>query len=1224
MSLCVINGTSPNIVLPADSYADKTCSDILNAVNHPDGLLAYTCPYYTEVLKLKDCPLKMHHDLIIQGELEEYPAPSHHLKIIPESDKDFFWIEVEISCQLKEPLPTMLVSLDTNDFPTMTVQDILLACKSAFGYDFTEEKLSIGDKILEMTEPAEPILQQCRSEHIKLSFIVGDAGKKKIGARGHITAEIISTEETYNNDLKMLLEYWEPAFKNTTAFAEGEVHSMFREVKTIASVHNAFLEDLKKIKPGFIAEMSYVFLKHLQNFTKAKVFVSAFKPMDDMMKKKRMVRSVDKQISEIETNLPVKNGRNFMSYYVTPVQRYPRYPLLFRELDKCTPSFHPEKHYIVMTMQKLNEVNKNIDQLSHKIISIQAMQDIQDTMPSGIIIMDHGREIIEQAVVRIVSNKRTGPGVIYLFNNLIMLAYTKKRINTPLFQLDPTEFRFANCKPALTSIYTSQDGETYQIDFNDLSEKTTWMDQYHNLVQELYKDFKEEKPVIKWTDVELSETVTERVSHDGCLSTGFVYYFGGTNESRSTTSNIIRYNIADSIWSIENTPVPPRESHSISALRGDIYVAFGNNSNKIYGDIWTYNQATRAWTECVPKNAKPSPRFGHTCTVYESKLYFFGGKLNNKSNDKDGITNSVSYFDPHTNEYHDFGVLPNSPPPRYLHAAVLVNKTEMAIIGGNGLQTKYDDVWVLDLTKMTWSRRSKVNVNKRHDCKAAVLGDRWIFVHGGLLPADGNATSDGQDFMIIDGKNWLPVDFAQFGNYPPELSKHSLVTMDSHRMIVFGGTERVTHRSYPSAWILNADDALPKMAKIMPTEVDPYWEKELIQEMMAAAGRPHRAASIDPSIMPRVPPNIQNNKPDLQQLANNSTSSPSLLEDRGPQTVTPGANARHTISGLQATPFATMQPTPLLGLLNKKGSVESPAPRVCPIEIPAPVKRNNTTRTVPVSPVNSEPPLPPPPPPAPMTAPPVDKKKLDKKKDDKKKDDKKLDKKKDDKKNEKKPEDNKQQVQVNAVPKEASPKSSINSLPVPMGISAADLANSRINLRRQKSREELQTPQPKGNGSKDYIDVRSNYVPKGDKFNMQEFYNELGIDVSGLNFFEANATKIKSSKFWQKAFENKELFEKVSKLENLLTGNVQPPAGMSFIVKVFDDNSRTVRIVKIKTETTIQQLASAVESILQKNDAILTVAVGKGRTQSLSPDALIEAMRSVYKGTTRCITLNAI
>ena len=49
---------------------------------------------------------------------------------------------------------------------------------------------------------------------------------------------------------------------------------------------------------------------------------------------------------------------------------------------------------------------------------MQLMEAIQKLMPDDMLIMDHNREIVEQVNVRIIS-KKSGPGILYLFNDLI-------------------------------------------------------------------------------------------------------------------------------------------------------------------------------------------------------------------------------------------------------------------------------------------------------------------------------------------------------------------------------------------------------------------------------------------------------------------------------------------------------------------------------------------------------------------------------------------------------------------------------------------------------------------------------------------------------------------------------------------------------------------------------------------------------------------------------------
>ena len=327
MSLCIVDGTKPNIVYSYNDFKDKTVQEILKKCNLSDVCLAYKNPFYTEVLHLGDKPLQLHPELCINSEIPDYPAPEFYLKVIPVSDKKQIWIEVKVTSQLQENIPMMSVPINTKDISSMTAQDLILACKTTFSYEFTGEKLDFDGEEIKIDTPAKEIIERCKKQHLHLTIQISDQGKKKIMQRAHITAEIISSEKNYVQDLQTMNDYWEPQFAKSKVFEEKEIRTLFVGIKQILQVHEALLNDLNDIKPGFdTTQISFIFLKHLDGFKKATPYVSAYKNHDDMMKKKRTNKSVDKTLTEIEQKLPQQNGRNFMSYYITPVQRYPRYP----------------------------------------------------------------------------------------------------------------------------------------------------------------------------------------------------------------------------------------------------------------------------------------------------------------------------------------------------------------------------------------------------------------------------------------------------------------------------------------------------------------------------------------------------------------------------------------------------------------------------------------------------------------------------------------------------------------------------------------------------------------------------------------------------------------------------------------------------------------------------------------------------------------------------------
>lgn len=825
MSFCIVNGTEPNIILSASANQDKTIDQIMKDIKVVDSVLAIRTPYYTEVLQDGDIPLTKYPSIIYKENIPAYPPPEFYLKVLPKSEINNIWIEVKVQTQLKDEIPTMPVPFNKKELKKQSVADILMCCKAAFGYECTEANLMVDGVLANINDSAEPLIEKSRTEHIVFNCVVAEPGRKKITIRGHLVYEIIHTEETYLNDLGVLIDYFEPKFREKKIFDDNDIHSLFRDIVSIRQVHKEFYEQLKNIKPCYGAIMSGVFLCNLTKFKKATPFVSSFKRFDEMIKDKRTSsRSIDKAIKEIEKNYPGFTGRDFLSYYITPVQRYPRYPLLFRDLDKNTPNFHPDKHYLAMTAQRLTAVNKEIDSISHRVSQITQMQNIQDLMPEGTLIMTHGREIIETANIRIVG-KKSGQGALYLFNDLIMLCMAKKKLHTPIYERIPIKFSFANCKPQVNSLYIHDRSDAYQLDFADPTEKSQWMDAYNQLLREQLSVLKNDDPHGFWTAVELTEGVPELASHAGTVSNGCAWFFGGTNESLSPLSCMLRYNIGDSLWTVEKTSVPPRFGHTLSAIHGDLIVAFGTRK-KALKDIWMYATASREWRE-VKLKENVTPRYQHSAVVHEDTVVFYGGMTSNNK-----YIGSIAVFDPRSGLYKETPAGKDWPAPRAGHAAVMVGGHKMAIIGGRTAEGVTGEVWVLDLKRMKWSLRSQANVGNRQDHHCCVLENRFIFVIGGLI-----TPQQGRETVVIDSKSWTLIPFRGAGCRPPRLCKQAVVALDAHRLMSLGGLDRSYRRMYPSAWILDISQAVHQLLAAAPTDFKKYWHRERISRRQSVVNK---------------------------------------------------------------------------------------------------------------------------------------------------------------------------------------------------------------------------------------------------------------------------------------------------------------------------------------------------------------------------------------------------
>jgi len=1173
MYFCVVNGTKKNALFSVEEYREKTVNDIIHDAGILDSVLGYRNPFYTEAVDGNSKPLEMYPDLVLETKPLDYPPPRFYLKAIPVPDSKTIWIEVKLRTQLKVNFPTMPVPVCKTDIPCLSCYDLLLKCKAVFGYDVTSEKLLIGEEVIDEHSPAAPVLERCRTEHLVFSCEVGESGRRKILTRGHLSVEIVNTEESYNKDLEMLEEYWEPAFRNSRIFEEKEVHSLFRDIKSIRKVHVAFLNYLRSLQTSYETEMAGAFLNFLDQFSIATAFVSAYKSMDDMLKRKRAAKSFDSKMKEIENSVPGNTGRDFTSYYITPVQRYPRYPLLFRDLDKNTPSFHPDKQYLALCTQNLTAVNKKIDAISHRVRQLQLMNEIQSRMPDNVLILEHAREIIEQTDVRIVS-KKSGPGVLYLFNDQVMLAFVKKKQHIPELMKDIISFRFSNCRPTMNSITIEEGEDVFQIDFSDYQEKSTWMDLYSAQINEKFNSINKEKAFVKWRDVEIAEGVFDIMGHDGCVSNGSAFFFGGVNESNSVVSTLIRYNIGESTWSVEKTQVPARQLHTISAVRGDLFVSFGKgkDKDKIFNNIWTYNQTTKEWSLVQPAGTPPLPRFSHTCVPHNGKLYYFGGTINGKP------SNQLDIYDPSTNE---FKTVPteNTPCPRSSHSATIFGKNKMVIVGGRSENGPLGDVWVLNMETLKWSNRSYAVVDPRLDHKVAVVGGRWIFVIGGIVDQNRH-----QNVQIIDGKSWTNAKVEEFGNIPPSLSYQSVLAIDTNRLLTFGGLSRLYRKNYSSAWIMDSTDTLHSLLASRPIQgIDKYWVvsqdssqpsiKHVSQRSNTTKSRPQQndltpeQLEIQRATAELALKSLENRRASINIDSQTRKMVEESLNTPPPPPVTKSASDNMIQVNSGPSPRNNDKKE------NKEPIIASPKVEINLKEVTLrPVQKPTPSPT-------SEP-----------VPPPIE------------------------------------SITLKKVPEKPKPGKG-NEFKTPQeGISSDLIKQMKGNLKAntQIYEKKPETINPLTQPPAQVAPTKEQALKMGSKFNQFQFFEQIGISTSELNPLQQRATCIKAQNLWKAIQKNDEEEAKVKRMEAFASGNFDPPENTPMLLKVFDETNNASKIRKVNTSQSFSTIIETVFELIGGKEAILSVSVGRGQMKSFDEESLKEAFRCVFKGEMRCVTVSSM
>ncbi|KAH0801887.1 Kelch motif family protein [Histomonas meleagridis] len=682
----------------------------------------------------------------------------------------------------------MGVSFGQKEIDTIHVSDILSRCISTFGYECSDQYISISGEKVDTKSLGKNLIQTAMTSDVTFNCTVADSAIKKINHRNYASNEVITSEEAYINDLGELIDYWSPAIRDSKLFDEQQLKTLFRDIPTIRNTHMVFLKSLKT-EVTFATEFGWKFLNFVQFFKLSSTFVSQFKSVDEMIHEKSKNRSFDSKFKEIEANLPAGNGRDFLNYYVTPVQRYPRYMILMREVDKATPLFHPDKPYLAAAMAAVEKVNNEINFSAKRMKQLELMDSLQSSFGGSVTINLPGREVLSMEKIRIMKPKSSS-GQIILFNDIIIIAsITSRKQYQLLMTFKNNEFRFSNCRPTPESFMVIHDDKEYVIQFEDYEEKLQWMEEYQKVQNNIFSNIKTNHPYVLWRDIEVGDSIPALMNHDGCSMNGSAFFFGGVNISMLRINTLIRYNINANTWSVTTTTIQPRDSHTITSLNGKAYICFGKSKKEYFNDCYVFDELQGGWEQLKVNGQTPIGRMGHSCVTFKNKLIFFGGKNKNEE-----FLNDVSTLDINTLEYKQIKCNGDLPLPRAYHSASIIDD-KMIIIGGRSEKSLCNDIYSLDLNKMIWIK-IPLEVGERMYHRTITHG-KFLLIIGGM------SNKDDEELEVIDTINWKCIKVKQFGNIPYGVSRFACVDIDSKHTMIFGGTDSATRNPIASTYMID-------------------------------------------------------------------------------------------------------------------------------------------------------------------------------------------------------------------------------------------------------------------------------------------------------------------------------------------------------------------------------------------------------------------------------------
>ncbi|KAH7678735.1 FERM/acyl-CoA-binding protein [Dioscorea alata] len=231
-----------------------------------------------------------------------------------------------------------------------------------------------------------------------------------------------------------------------------------------------------------------------------------------------------------------------------------------------------------------------------------------------------------------------------------------------------------------------------------------------------------------------------RYEHGAALIQDKMYIFGGNHNGRYL-SDLQVLDLKTLTWSkVEaKTIVGSSESTSlpVAPCAGHSLISWGNKILSIAGHTKDPSETITAkefdpqactWSILKTYGKPPISRGGQSVTLVGTTLVIFGGE-----DAKRNLLNDLHILDLETMTWDEIDTIGTSPSPRSGHAAACHADRYLLIFGGGSHATCFNDLHVLDLKIMEWSRPKEQGVTPapRAGHAGVTVGESWFIVGGG-------------------------------------------------------------------------------------------------------------------------------------------------------------------------------------------------------------------------------------------------------------------------------------------------------------------------------------------------------------------------------------------------------------------------------------------------------------------------------------------------------------
>ncbi|KAE9615955.1 hypothetical protein Lal_00017646 [Lupinus albus] len=227
-----------------------------------------------------------------------------------------------------------------------------------------------------------------------------------------------------------------------------------------------------------------------------------------------------------------------------------------------------------------------------------------------------------------------------------------------------------------------------------------------------------------------------RYEHGAAVVQDKLYIYGGNHNGRYL-SDLLVLDLRSLAWSKIEAKAGAESSVTLSPCAGHSLIPWGNKLLSVAGhrkdsseviQVKTFDLQTSTWSDLKTYGKAPVSRGGQSVNLVGSSLIVFGGQ-----DAKRTLLNDLHILDLETLTWDEIDAVGVPPSPRSDHTAAVHAERYLLIFGGGSHATCYNDLHVLDLQTMEWSRPTQLGEipMPRAGHAGVTVGENWFIVGGG-------------------------------------------------------------------------------------------------------------------------------------------------------------------------------------------------------------------------------------------------------------------------------------------------------------------------------------------------------------------------------------------------------------------------------------------------------------------------------------------------------------